>query len=147
LVGLCALAAVEARWFDKRTESLRSFSRAALPLMGQAIRSTPGETTNALSDYGLAPRPDLQHVCGRYELLKNGRLRTWDFFTGQTALQQLRKEIDQELVRGTEAGNRTRTRADVSIRIDAGADFKWPRNCLKTAGPKAQSVLVASRIL
>jgi hypothetical protein len=147
LVSLSALTAIEAGGCHKRPEPLGSLTRSALPLVAQAIGSNPIESNYALSDYGLAPRPDLKHICGHYDLQTDGRLTTWDLFAGPTEATQLRREVDQDLERVARSAKSRSRQGEVTLVVDSGRHFEWPRSCPKSLARGAQSVLVASRVL
>jgi hypothetical protein len=147
LVSLSALTAIEAGGCHKRSEPLGSFTRSALPLVTQAAGSSTVESNYALSDYGLAPRPDLKHVCGHYDLRADGRLTTFDLFVGPTEPDQLRREVDQDLERRARSASTRPRQREVTLVVDSGSHFEWPRSCPKSLVKTARSVLVASRVL
>lgn len=149
LVSLSVLAAVEGGACDKRPESLGSATRSALPLFARAAQAEPQEMNYALADYGLGPHPNLRHVCGHYELRADGRLTTWDLFVGSVDPGQLRREVTEELSQKERrtAARKVAPRNDVSVKIDSGSSFPWPEHCPQVMAKKAQSVLVATRVL
>ena len=115
--------------------------------MAQANRSAAPEMNYALSDYGLRSRPDLKHVCGRYELRADGKLLTWDLFATERAPGEIKNEVDDELRRYHERDKSRSARRDISVVVNSSSKFEWPRGCSKTVVANAQSVLVASRVL
>ena len=145
LVGLAALAAVEAGGCDKRAESLRSASRAGLPLVTQATGSISAETTYTLADYDLPPVPGLKHLCGHYELGSAGELITFDFFASMLA-----PEVLEQTVRMSNSAKHcgSRSRHQVTVSVSSFAPEKVPPKC--TTNPRARvgrSLLLASRVL
>jgi hypothetical protein len=145
LVGLSSLAAIEAGGCDKKPESLRSLSRSALPLLAQATGSNSTEINYSLADYGLGPRPGVQHVCGHYDLRADGRLTTWDLFVSHDEPNQLRDAVDADLVSAKR--QRPQRSEPVQISVKSLASFEWPAHCPKYANANARSVLLATRVL
>jgi hypothetical protein len=145
LVGLASLAAVEAGGCGKHSESLRSASRAGLPLVAQATGSISAETTYTLADYGIAPVPGLKHLCGHYELGAAGELVTFDFFESSMAPEALEQTVRAGA--STEHA-RLRTRHRVSLSVSALTPERIPAKCAAHAGsPPGRTLLSASRVL
>jgi hypothetical protein len=104
----------------------------------------------ALTDYGLRSRPDLKHVCGRYELRADGKLTTRDLFVTASEPAQLKSEVEEELKLGQMRQNphvKAIRRADISVVVDSSTHFEWPSGCPKTLEANVHSVLVATRVL
>jgi hypothetical protein len=139
-VSLASLTAVEAGGCSKRSESLRSATRAGLPLVAQATGSISGETAYSLADYGVNPLPGLTHLCGHYELGPKGELITQDLFTGSMSPFLLEKALGR--------ADKTRDPArPVSLRVNEFKKDALPKSCKQLARTDAQSLLVASRVL
>lgn len=101
----------------------------------------------ALSDYGLRQRPELKHVCGRYELRADGKLITWDLFVSANAAPALKDELVEELKISKKRESAPPRRADVSVVVESNSHFEWPHGCPRTLASNARSVLIATRVL
>jgi len=144
LVSLASLTAIEAGGCSKRTESLRSASRAGLPLITSAIGSVSAEAAYSLADYGVRPVPGLQHLCGHYELGDNGELITNDLFIAQMSPEHLLLAISQPAPSLT---HRSARKSGVSLQVSDYDQEKLPKVCRKLATSDSQSLLIASRVL
>jgi hypothetical protein len=145
LVGLASLTAVEAGGYSKRTESLRSASRAGLALVTSAAGSVSAEATYSLADYGVGPVPGLNHLCGRYELGPKGELVTFDLFEGPMSPTVLEQTVLRAKTRGMRPNH---PEATVSLAVSEFSPNKLPQSCLKAVKDKdARSLLLASRML
>ncbi|MGC4066191.1 MAG: hypothetical protein QM784_16420 [Polyangiaceae bacterium] len=145
LVGLASLAAIEAGGCGKHSESLRSASRAGLPLVTQATGSISAETTYTLADYGIAPVPGLKHLCGHYELGAAGELVTVDFFESSMAQEKLEQSV--RLGISTEH-SRTRARHRVTVSVSELTPERIPPKCAASVpASRGRTLLSASRVL
>lgn len=143
LVSLASLTAVEAGGCDKRPESLRSASRAGLPLMLSAVGTVSTEAAYNLADYGVGPVPGLRHLCGHFELSSEGDLITKDLFVAEMPAERLSQLVG---VQNTAQSSPKRGR-QVSLRVSPFTLEQLPSLCQKLEARKAHSLLVASRAL
>lgn len=144
LVGLASLTAVEVGGCIKRTESLRSVTRAGLPLLTSALGSVSAEASYSLADYGVRPIPGLKYVCGHYELGPRGELVTRDLFSATLPTHLLKQAVDSAKT----PTDTSRARAhDVALQVSDYSMEQLPKACRKRASALAQSLLIASRKL
>jgi hypothetical protein len=142
LVGLTSLTAVEAGGFDNRPESLRSATRAGLPLVSQAVGSISAEASYTLADYGVRPIPGLKHVCGHYELLPDGELVSRDLFSATIPA----KLLEQVIERAQTPARRNVSRS-ITLTVSEYTEQQLPPSCRKLAANDSRSLLVATRQL
>jgi hypothetical protein len=144
LVGLATLTSIEVGGCNKRPESLRSSTRAGLPLLTSALGSVSAEASYNLADYGVRPIPGVKYVCGHYELGPKGELLTRDLFAASLAPQLLQ----QALANARSDRDLTQARSHaVSLDIRDYSAFQVPLACRKSAMKDARSLLIASRKL
>jgi hypothetical protein len=144
LVGLATLTTIEVGGCNKRTESLRSSTRAGLPLLTSALGSISAEASYNLADYGVGPIPGVQHVCGHYELGRNGELLTSDLFAAPLAPRLLRQALANAQLNQDQAQARSHK---VSLDIRDYSTEQVPLACRKGTMKEARSLLIASRKL
>jgi hypothetical protein len=144
LVGLASLTAVEVGGCIKRTESLRSVTRAGLPLLTSALGSVSAEASYSLADYGIRPIPGLKYVCGHYELGPRGELVTHDLFSASLPSRLLKQAVDNAKIPTDTSHSRAH---DVSLRVSDYSTEQLPKSCRKGSGAIANSLLIASRKL